>query len=68
MRSRATTATIEGVQIIAGWLLLIVGFLMYLGAFAQGAGPRMGDSTLQASLFTGATALLILGLVFLIVI
>ena len=53
---------------ITGWVLLIVGFLLYLLAFAQGAGPRMGDSTLQASLFTGATVLLILGLAFLVVI
>jgi hypothetical protein len=54
--------------VIAGWVLLVVGFLMYLAAFAQGAGPRMGDSTLQASLFTGATVLLVMGLAFLVVI
>ncbi len=48
--------------------MLGVGLLLYLGAFAQGPGPTMGDRPLQASLFTLATILLVLGFVLLVVI
>lgn len=48
---------------LAGWVLLALGLLLYLAAFAQGPGPTMGDSTLQASLFTLATVALIAGFV-----
>jgi hypothetical protein len=53
---------------LAGWILLVVGLIHYLGAFAQGPGPTMGDKPLQASLFTLATVCLIAGFVFLVVI
>jgi hypothetical protein len=53
---------------IVAWVLLAVGLVLYLLAFAQGAGPTMGDQPLQASLFTLATVSLILGFVFLVVI
>ena len=53
---------------LAGWILLVVGLTLYLGAFAQGPGPTMGDKPLQASLFTFATVCLITGFVFLVVI
>jgi hypothetical protein len=55
-------------MIIAGWLLLVLGLVLYLWGFALGPGPRMGDSPLQATLLTGATVLLVLGLAFLVVI
>ena len=48
--------------------MMALGLVMYLAAFAKGSGPTMGDSTLQASLFTGATVLMILGFVFVAVI
>jgi hypothetical protein len=48
---------------IAGWVAIVVGFVLYLLAFAQGAGPTMGDRPLQASLFTLATVFLIGGFV-----
>lgn len=47
---------------------MALGLVLYLWAFALGQGPTMGDSTLQASLFSGATALMILGFVFVAVI
>ncbi len=53
---------------IAGWAMMAVGLLVYLLAFAQGPGPTMGDQPLQASLFTLATVLLILGFVLVAVI
>ena len=53
---------------IAGFVMLVTGLVLYLAAFARGPGPTMGDDTIQASLFTAATALLILGFVFLVVI
>jgi hypothetical protein len=53
---------------IAGWVLMAIGLLAYLAAFARGAGPTMGDDTVQASLFTIATILLITGFVLLVVI
>jgi hypothetical protein len=48
--------------------MMAIGLVMYLAAFAQGSGPTMGDSTLQASLFSLATLLMILGFVFVAVI
>jgi hypothetical protein len=53
---------------IAGWAMMGVGILVYLAAFAQGPGPSMGDKPLQATLFTLASALLILGFVFVAVV
>ena len=53
---------------VAGWLLMVLGLVCYLGAFARGAGPTMGDDTLQASLFTLATIFMIAGFVFVAVI
>jgi hypothetical protein len=53
---------------IIGWVLMAVGLLAYLAAFAQGPGPTMGDNTLQASLFTIATLLMIAGFVLVAVI
>jgi hypothetical protein len=50
-----------------GFALMAVGLIIYLLAFAQGAGPTMGDRPLQATLFTVATALLIVGLLLVIV-
>lgn len=44
------------------------GLVLYLAAFAQGPGPTMGDNPLQASLFTLATALMIIGFLFVVVI
>ena len=46
----------------AGFAMMAVGLVIYLAAFAQGAGPTMGDRPLQATLFTVATGLLIVGL------
>jgi hypothetical protein len=47
---------------------MAIGLIAYLAAFGLGPGPTMGDSTLQASLFTIATILLIAGFVLLVVI
>ncbi len=48
--------------------MMAIGLICYLWAFALGSGPTMGDSTFQASLFSGATLLMILGFVFVVVI
>lgn len=53
---------------IAGFILLFAGIIAYLAAFGRGPGPTMGDDTLQASLFTIATILMIAGFVLLVVI
>lgn len=53
---------------LAGWVLLVIGLIVYLAAFAQGPGPTMGDNPVQASLFTLATICLITGFVFLVVV
>ncbi len=53
---------------IAGFVLLGLGLISYLAAFAQGPGPTMGDRPLQATLFTLATALMVAGFVLLVVI
>jgi len=50
-----------------GFGLMAVGLVTYLAAFAQGAGPTMGDRPLQATLFTVATVLLTVGLLLIIV-
>ena len=63
----AATATIYGMT-IAGFILLGLGIIAYLAAFGRGPGPTMGDDTIQASLFTLATFLMILGFVLLVVI
>ncbi len=53
---------------IVGWVLIVIGLLAYLGAFAQGsAGPTMGDKPLQATLYTGATVLMIVGFFMLVI-
>jgi hypothetical protein len=54
--------------IIAGWTMMAIGLVLYLAAFAQGSGPTMGDSPLQATLFSLATLLMIVGFVFVAVI
>ena len=51
----------------AGFAMMAAGLVLYLAAFAQGAGPTMGDRPLQASLFSAATALLILGVLLVLV-
>jgi hypothetical protein len=53
---------------IAGWAMIVVGLVAYLVAFAQGPGPTLGDRPLQATLFTGATVLLVGGFVLVAVI
>jgi hypothetical protein len=52
---------------ILGWAMMAIGLVSYLGAFALGAGPTMGDKPLQASLFTLATILMIGGFFVLVV-
>ena len=42
---------------------MAAGLVFYLAAFAQGPGPTMGDKPLQASLFSLATILMIVGFV-----
>jgi hypothetical protein len=54
-------------MIILGWAMMAIGLISYLGAFALGAGPTMGDKPLQASLFTLATILMIGGFFVLVV-
>ena len=51
-----------------GWALLVIGFVFYLLAFAQGPGPTMGDRPLQAGLYTLATVAMVAGLALLVVI
>ena len=53
---------------IIGWVLMVVGLVFYLGAFAKGPGPTMGDDTLQASLFSPATLCLFAGFILLVVV
>jgi hypothetical protein len=48
-------------MVFIGWGMMALGLVAYLGAFALGAGPTMGDKPLQASLFTLATVLMIGG-------
>jgi hypothetical protein len=51
---------------IAGIVLLVIGFGLYLGAFAQGPGPSMSNRPLQAWMFFSATALCVTGFLFLV--
>lgn len=53
---------------LVGGIMMVVGLVLYLAAFAQGPGPTMGDRPLQATLFSLATVLLIAGFVFLVVV
>ncbi|MEX2158721.1 MAG: hypothetical protein WEB04_04890 [Dehalococcoidia bacterium] len=46
---------------IAGIVMLVIGFGLYLGAFSQGPGPSMADKPLQAWMFFGATASMVTG-------
>ena len=48
-------------MLIVGIVFLVIGFLLYLGAFAQGPGPSMSDRPLQAWMFFGATACMVTG-------
>lgn len=48
-------------------VLLVIGFLLYLGAFAQGPGPSMSDRPVQAWMFFGATACIVTGFLLLVV-
>lgn len=52
---------------IIGWVLMAIGVLSYLAAFAQGPGPSMGDRPLQASLFSLGAICMIVGFVVLVV-
>ena len=65
-QSRAAATIYE--MTIAGFILLGLGIISYLAAFARGPGPTMGDDTIQASLFTIATFLMIAGFILLVVI
>ncbi len=47
-------------------VLLVLGFGLYLGAFAQGPGPSMGDRPLQAWMFFAATATMVTGFLILV--
>ncbi len=53
---------------IAGFVMLFVGLALYVAAFGRGAGPTMGDDTLQATMFTLGTLLMFAGFIFLVVI
>ncbi len=53
--------------LIAAIVLMAIGFLLYLGAFAQGPGPSMSDRPLQAWMFFGATACMVTGFLLLVV-
>jgi hypothetical protein len=53
---------------IAGWVMIVAGIVVYLAAFAQGPGPTMGERPVQATLFTLATVLLVLGFAFVAVV
>lgn len=54
-------------MLIAAIALLVLGFLTYLGAFAQGPGPSATDRPLQATMFLGATAMMIAGFIILVI-
>jgi len=53
-------------MLIAGIVLLVLGFVLYLGAFAQGPGPSMSDRPIQAWMFFGATACMVTGFLLLV--
>ena len=52
---------------IAAIILMVLGFGLYLGAFAQGPGPSMSDRPLQAWMFFTATAFMVSGFLLLVV-
>jgi hypothetical protein len=52
---------------IAAIVLMVTGFLLYLGAFSQGPGPSMADKPIQAWMFFGATACMVTGFLLLVV-
>ncbi len=52
---------------IAAIVLMVIGFLLYLGAFSQGPGPSMADKPVQAWMFFGATACIVTGFLLLVV-
>lgn len=52
---------------IAALILLALGFVLYLGAFAQGPGPAMSNRPLQAWMFFAATACMVTGFLILVV-
>ena len=51
---------------IAAIVMLVLGFGLYLGAFAQGPGPSMSDQPLQAWMFFSATACMVTGFLLLV--
>ncbi len=51
---------------IAAIVLFSLGFVLYLGAFAQGPGPSMSDRPLQAGMFFGATVFMVTGFLLLV--
>ena len=51
---------------IFAWVLVGIGFALYLGAFSQGPGPSMSDNPLQAFMFFGATATMVAGFLLLV--
>lgn len=53
-------------MLVVAIVLLSIGFLLYLGAFAQGPGPSMSDRPLQAWMFFGATACMVTGFLVLV--
>ena len=55
-------------MLVAGWVMMAVGLVVYILAFGMGAGPTMGDNPLQASAFSIGTILMILGFIFVAVI
>ena len=55
-------------MLIAGWVMMAVGLVVYILAFGMGAGPTMGDKPLQASAFSIGTILMIVGFIFVAVI
>ena len=55
-------------MIIAGWVCIVAGLLVYLAAFAQGPGPTMGDKPVQSGLYSLGTILMIAGFVLVAVI
>jgi len=53
--------------LITAIVLLVLSFLTYLGAFAQGPGPSATGRPLQATMFLGATAIMITGFMILVI-
>ena len=51
---------------ILALVLLVLGFGLYLGAFAQGPGPSMSDQPIQAWMFFAATAFMVTGFLLLV--